>query len=352
MDSSVEDDTSAAPDQAIVLRDDSTDIIIDRNRPWIVLRSQRPADDLEQRLSVARAVERQVAIPRVEIVYAGRLPAPPPVVDAITRLRAVTAWRHVRFTIYTRREHELACLLDDALLRVAPASVVVVGPVPHLSEMDADTLLARGLRLVLSLGWPTEVNTVDLDGVRQASEMGIRLPGLFFITRHNHARALEVAESLLDANYHAGVGLLPCSAHPLFASVDRECLPAPSQFLEVLVQFYVKFQQYDDVFEPVCSLVDNIRFGAWDSAGSRPARVLIKEDGQVVRFYHAPGLAAETANRESTDIAASCSGCMWKAACGGCENISEVFDVVCSYRMMMLEALYRQAYSQHGDEAQ
>ena len=153
-------------------------------------------------------------------------------------------------------------------------------------------------------------------------------------------------EATLFQNFNAGFSMLPVCSHPIFSLESVSYMPPASEFVDVLMQAYQRFQHYDDVFEPMRSLIESLRRGGWDpvSDSPLPVRFRVGADGKVTRYRQLPWLSVE--GTDSPELATACQTCQWLKCCGGCEATAEVFGTVCDYRMLFLEFFLRQMHQE------
>jgi hypothetical protein len=239
----------------------------------------------------------------------------------------------------------------------ARCSVEFVGPLPDLDEEDVAHLIARGASVMQSAGWPIGAEP-DLERIQRICELGLRVPVVWYVHRDNIGGLAAAADEILQAAYHSGVAFEPVCAHPQFTENDLEYVPAVDDYIDFLVEAYRRFRHFDDVFEPLRSLVHILRQGGWDPQAGRalPVRIRIDEGGDCREFRQLPWSRAphrpEWQPEGAAAVSEICGSCRWLPICGGCEAASpDVFELVCEYRMLYLEFFLREMHQARTEGA-
>jgi len=324
--------------------------------PWNAAVVPEGAGDAHLRIASTRNQNRR-PVRRCEVIYIGAWPAPEPAINTVRNVVANFRPRCVRFQVFLTDEcSNLVTGLQDLGTAVRRCTVNLIGAIPELTEDEIEGLLRFGTRVTYAVGWP-KGRQVNIDAIRRMSEIGLRIPVLFFVHRENIDTAIDDASQLLDVTYHAGVGFEPLCSHPLFNLDFYDLLPSGAHYAQFLTNAYRRFTHYDDVFEPIASLVDRLRNGGWCPVENDqlPIRYLVREDGSLHEFRQLPlearpVVAVQPTAARSASIKDTCISCRWRPICGGCDNSSlAVFDLVCYYRMLFLEFFVREMHENLTD---
>lgn len=327
-------------------------LVIDAAQPWNAVLAQVGEVRVSENLEASRQQER-LPVRRCEILYVGDWPPPDPAAQSIIAVAREFGARHTKFHAFpTNAQTDLVGGLNRFAGDSGRCAVNLNGAIPELDDDEIGTLIRRGASVTYTAGWPNN-QAVDTDAIRRMSDLGLRIPVAYYVHRDNLGSVIADAERLLDITYHSGVSFLPACAHPLFRPEWESQLPDPDDYCELLVEAYSRFPHYDDVFEPIASLVDRLSNGGWDSVGDHdlPARYRIDSDGTINEFRQLPWQAVPVAakmpvgGRRLATLSDPCQSCRWLRACGGCDISTEAtFAVICNHRMLFLEFFIRQMH--------
>lgn len=337
---------------AIVLPCDDYVLVVDSCRPWSAIVAKPNEPDVVIRLKDHSLRMGRSPRLRREILYVGAWPAPDEANSAIIEMAAKGDPRTTYLRVFFTGEADLIQGLEKLAGPNGRCTVRFFGQAPELSEEDLSTLLRRGASLTHTCGWPVDKSQPGLDHVTRLSELGLRIPVTIYVHKDNLSGLIEFAHKCLQSNYNAGVAFEPACAHPAFTLSDASQLPDAREFSELLVDAYEVFRHYDEVFEPIVSLVRNLQLGGWDplSENDLPVRFRIDETGTVQRFRQLPWSSGDPAfagsvGEEPVPLSETCNSCRWKEVCGGCEKTDDnIFDLICNYRMLFLEYFVREMH--------
>lgn len=327
-------------------------LVVDAARPWNAFLASEGDSDIVARLDAGRASSRP-PVRRCHILYVGPWPPSDAATTAIHAVAQNFGPKQVRLDVYfTDPRPDLVNWLQRFAGETGRCAINFVGTIPELDEDEISVLVARGASVMYAAGWP-DGSPVDTTAVRKMSNLGLRIPMIYFVHQGNIDTVIDDAVSMLDMTYHSGVAFVPACSHPLFDSDSQALLPEAGEYAELLVEAYRRFPHYDDVFEPIVSLVERLRSGGWSPEGNHalPVRYRIDASGVIQEFRQLPWQATSSIpdnefnpSRLAT-ISDECSACRWLKACGGCEKTSaSIFRLVCKYQMLFLEFFVRQMH--------
>lgn len=339
---------------AIVLEDtDDQFLVVDAYHPWFAVRVPWGDPDAFQRLEKlkADANESSKEIRELcEITYVGSWPPSKEACDAIDEAGKRYGPKATRLIIhFSDPETDLVEGLNHFVGPDTRCTAEFLGPLPNLDEDDVAHLISRGVSVRQTAGWPLN-NVPDLDRISQVSELGLRVPVVWYVHRENIAQVLESANTMLFTNYNAGVAFEPICAHPQFTLDAIDFVPSAEDYSEMLIDAYKQFRHYDDVFEPLRSLIRNLQYGGWNRelGHGLPIRIRIDGSGELYEYRQLPWRSStdvEVPHDAGLQLAEPCHACRWKATCGGCEQTDpQLFDLICEYRMLYLEFFVRKMH--------
>lgn len=264
----------------------------------------------------------------------------------------------------TATERELRIRLQGVLSHVPDAGVAdaIVRAGAHVEALLADPLQHAGAPLEERL-------TV----VERLAELGLRVPVGIFVAPADLPRIAGWIDEGLERSLDSGFTLRPIQSHPEYGRGLR-CAPvSPEDYLGVVKAAYLRHPYYDDVFEPVATVLRRL-----DPAAEvrLPVRLRIGEDGELSQYLQLPGralpfprrltafsdlqspAAAELRRRALahatglTCAAGCCAGCDLRHLCRGAEGGSAaeaeadpLFAAACATWQFFVPAL---CWERHG----
>jgi hypothetical protein len=339
--------SDAEDNGAIILRSGDSFLVVDSVRPWNAVHT---SNDLPAALSKLRQLAGNTEdLPRIRthLSYVGPWPAADPAIYTLRRLIRQHGVDRTTVRTYVSAESDLIGGLDKLLGPQSQYPIQFWGSVPDLSEHDVAVLLKRRATVVEVAGWPQDSHP-DVVRLSRLSDLGLRIPVCVYVHRFNLADALGMGDRLLQATRYSGLSFEPVSAHPGLTLDDLQILPTSEEYSALLAEAYQRFQHYDDVFEPLISLVDNLRFGGWDPLTNQglPHKYLVDASGKVRSFRQFPWAIpidptgeSDATDKMSVRLASACGSCRWRCICGGCEATANeaLFELACGYRKLFLE---------------